>query len=180
MPACSGWTRRCRCASTLPTWSRRPCCGPCPVVSRAEVQEDRERVAWLELIQDRVLIDKEREHHADKRDVKREQDLQDAWRIRRRTGRATSQPAIFLRAKRLPFADDMQPRPLPTPARLRPIQSKPRRRVRIIITMRPARRPCLEDARSQRPTDKRNKTENACVSTRSRGCGRICQPGAIY
>jgi RNA polymerase sigma-70 factor, ECF subfamily len=39
---------------------------------------ERERIAWLERIQDRVLIDKEREHHADKRDVNREQDLQDA------------------------------------------------------------------------------------------------------
>jgi len=39
---------------------------------------DRERIAWLERIQDNVIIDKEREHHADKRDVKREQDLQQA------------------------------------------------------------------------------------------------------
>lgn len=38
-------------------------------------QTDRERVAWLERIQDRVLIDKDREHRADKRDVAREQDL---------------------------------------------------------------------------------------------------------
>src|SRR5260370_29991824 len=36
---------------------------------------DRERINWLERIQDRVLIDKDREHHADKRDVSREKDL---------------------------------------------------------------------------------------------------------
>jgi DNA-directed RNA polymerase specialized sigma24 family protein len=35
-------------------------------------QSDAERIAWLERIQDRVLIDKDREHHAEKRDVKRE------------------------------------------------------------------------------------------------------------
>jgi RNA polymerase sigma-70 factor (subfamily 1) len=37
-----------------------------------------DRIAWLERIQDRVLIDKWREHHAGIRDVKREEELRNA------------------------------------------------------------------------------------------------------
>jgi RNA polymerase sigma-70 factor, ECF subfamily len=39
-------------------------------------ETDRQRIAWLEKIQDRIYIDKFRAEHADKRDVSREQAFQ--------------------------------------------------------------------------------------------------------
>ncbi len=39
-------------------------------------ETDRQRIAWLEKIQDRIYIDKFRAEHADKRDVSREQIFQ--------------------------------------------------------------------------------------------------------
>src|SRR5205823_5978097 len=42
--------------------------------------QDPERLAWLEKIQDNLVIDLHRAHHADKRDLDRERDLREALR----------------------------------------------------------------------------------------------------